>query len=72
MQVKPYTVANMQFSIRDLYILDHALRNYLARNEATQVEISQERDLLDKVNDGIRDIRRQRRYGQKEQKQSRI
>lgn len=72
MQVKPYTVANMKFSIRELFTLDHALRNHLARNEATQQEINQEMDLLDKINDGIREIRRKRRYGEEGQKAERI
>lgn len=64
--MKPYTVANMKLSMRELFTLDHALRKHLKRNEATQVEISQEMALLDKLNDGIREIRRKRRYGKKE------
>ena len=59
--MKPYKVVNLQLSIRDLFIIDHALRSHILRPDATAEENKQENELLDLINDGIRRIRREGR-----------
>lgn len=45
---------------KELFILDHALRYYTAREGAPEKDVEEENTLLDKVNDNIRALKRKR------------
>ena len=57
---KPFSVVDLKVSIRDLYIMDHALRSHLKRKNITEIEKKQENEIRDRVNDGIKAIRQRR------------
>lgn len=48
----------VELSKKELFILDHALRYYTAREGAPEKDIEEENTLLDKVNDCIKELKR--------------
>lgn len=52
--------ALMELSKKELFILDHALRYYTAREGAPEKDVEEENALLDRVNDSIKELKRKR------------
>lgn len=47
----------MKLSYKELMILDHAIRLYLNRCKATDKDLKEENELLDRVNNNIKCIK---------------
>lgn len=48
---------NIALSYKELFILDHALNHYMSRTLATQSDINDESELLNRLNDGIKALK---------------
>lgn len=47
-------LVSLELSLKDLFILDHALNAYVDRECATDKDRFEENQLLDRINDGIK------------------
>ena len=48
---------DIALSYKELFILDHALNHYMNRPLASQADINDESELLDRLNDGLRKLK---------------
>lgn len=55
----------VELGYKQLMILDHALNYYINRPHATQRDVNDENDLLDRINDNIKILKGRRQHGEK-------
>lgn len=59
----------MELSLKDLFILDHAVKDRLKRDNITSRDLWEETDLLDRINKNIKIMRGSVENGEKEKQE---
>ena len=56
----------VELGYKQLMILDHALNYYINRPHATQSDVNDENELLNRVNDNIKILKGRKQHGEKQ------